>query len=160
MPQVQLPMFPQGTTAITPDLGFVVQGEQIAYVYGHLPVFVHEVEDLASFRLFTTQLIVNGTASQTQIVQAFGVPLRTVKRYCAKYRKEGAAGFYRAAPRRRGHRLTPERLAQVQAKLDQGLGPAEISRQTGLLASTIHKAIDQGRLKQIKKKILLPRVQR
>jgi hypothetical protein len=50
--------------------------------------------------------------------------------------------------------LTPERLAEVQGMLDQGQTPAEISRKTGLLSSTLHKAIDQGRLKQIKKKTL------
>jgi lambda repressor-like predicted transcriptional regulator len=43
--------------------------------------------------------------------------------------------------------------------LDQGQSVPEISRRTGLLASTLHKAIDQGRLKQIKKKIRPGRVQ-
>ena len=59
----------------------------------------------------------------------------------------------RPPARRQGHRLTPERLAEVQALLDQGQSVPEINRQTGILASTLHKAIDQGRLKQIKKKI-------
>ncbi len=154
MPQVQLPVFPDGTTLINSDLGCVRKGQQILYVNGHLPVFTHEVDDLASFRLITTQLIVNGTATQSQIVRAFGVPLRTVKRYCQKYHREGAAGFYKPAARRKGHRLTPERLTEVQAMLDQGQTPPQISRETGLLSSTVHKAIDDGRLKQIKKKSL------
>ena len=152
MPQVQLPIFPVGTTAITDELGFERRGEQVVYLNGHLPVFTHEVEDLASFRLFTTQLIVNGTASQGQIAQAFGVPLRTIKRYCRRYRQSGASGFYRPAARRQGHRLTRERIVEVQGLLDQGWSVPEISRATGLLATTLHKAIDQGRLKQIKKK--------
>jgi len=152
MPQVQLPVFPEGTTLINSDLGFIRQGQEVVYINGHLPVFTHEVNDLASFRLITTQLIVNGTATQSEIVKAFGVPERTIKRYCQKYRQEGAAGFYKPAARRRGHCLTPERLAEVQAMLDQGQTPPEISRQTGLLSSTLHKAIDDGRLKQIKKK--------
>ena len=152
MPQVQLPLFPEGTTPITSELGFIRKGEQVLYVNGHLPVFMHEVSDLASFRLITTQFIVNGTATQSDIVKAFGVPLRTVKRYCQKYRREGAAGLYKPAARRKGHRLTPERLAEVQGMLDQGQTVPEISRKTELLSSTLHKAIDQGRLKQIKKK--------
>jgi transposase len=152
MPQVQLPVFPEGTTLITSELGFIRKGEQVVYVNGHLPVFTHEVADLASFRLITTQLIVNGTATQSDIVRAFAVPERTVKRYCQKYRREGAAGLYKPAARRKGHRLTPERLAEVQGMLDQGQTPPEISRKTGLLSSTLHKAIDQGRLKQFKKK--------
>lgn len=153
MPQAQLPIFPVGTSTITPDLGFECRDNQVVYFNGHLPVFTHEVNDLGSFRLFSTQLIVTGTASQSQIVKAFGVPLTTVKRCCHLYRERGAAAFFRPPARRQGHRLTPERLAEVQALLDQGQSVPEINRQTGILASTLHKAIDQGRLKQIKKKI-------
>jgi hypothetical protein len=159
MPQVQLPVFPVGTTSITPELGFERRDKQVVYINGHLPVFTHEIDDVASFRFFTTQLIVNGTASQDQIVKAFGVPLITVKRCCRRYREHGAGGFFKSAGRRRGHRLTPERLEEVQALLAQGLSVPEISRQTGLLMSTLHKAIDQGRLKQIKKKTRLAPVQ-
>jgi transposase-like protein len=153
MPQVQLPIFPVGTTSITPELGFELREQRVVYLNGHLPVFTHEVEDLASFRFFTTQLILNGTATQSQIVKAFGVPLTTVKRCCRQYRDGGAARFFKPAARRQGHRLTPDRLVEVQGLLDQGQSVPEVSRQTGLLASTLHKAIDQGRLKQIKKKM-------
>ena len=155
MPQVQLPIFPVGTTSISPEIGFERRDKQVVYFNGHLPVFTHEIDDVGSFRFFTTQLIVNGTASQEQIAKAFGVPLTTVKRSCRRYREQGAKGFFKSAERRRGHRLTPERLAEVQALLDQGLSVPEISRQTGLLMSTLHKAIDDGRLKQIKKKTRL-----
>jgi transposase len=121
-----------------------------------LPVFTHQTEDLASFRLFTTQLIVNGVASQGEIVKAFGVPLTTVKRCCKRYREQGAAAFFKAPERREGRRLTGQRLAQAQALLDEGAGVPEISRQLDLLPTTLHKAIDDGRLKQIKKKSLAP----
>ena len=151
MPQVQLPLFPVGASEINPELGFERRDQQVVYLNGHLPVFTHEVDDLASFRFFTTQLIINGTASQSEIAAAFGVPLTTIKRYCRQYREGGAATFYRPAARRRGHRLTPELLVEVQGLLDEGRSVPEISRQTGLLASTLHKAIDDGRLKQFKK---------
>jgi len=155
MPQVQLPIFPVGTSVITPELGFERREQQVVYLNGHLPVFTHEVSDLASFRLFTTQLIVNGTASQGQIAKAFGVPLTTIKRYCRQYRERGAAAFFKPAVRRRGHRLTPEGLEEVQGLLNEGQSVPQISQQTGLLASTLHKAIDGGRLRQIKKKSLV-----
>jgi len=125
---------------------------QVVYFNGHLPVFTHPVDDLASFRFFTTQLIVNGTASQSEIIQAFGVSSTTVKRCCRHYREGGAGVFFKPAPRRRGNRLTPERLVEVQGLLEEGRSVPEISDQTGLLATTLHKAIDHGRLKQFKKK--------
>jgi transposase len=152
MPQVQLPLFPVGTTAITPELAFERRGDQVVYFNGHLPVFTHPVEDLASFRFFTTQLIVNGTATQGQIVKAFGVPVITVKRCCHQYREDGARAFFKPAARRQGHRLTAERLAQAQALLEEGQSVPMISAQLNILASTLHKAIDDGRLRQLKKK--------
>ncbi len=94
MPQVQLPLFAQGTTPITAELAFERRDDQVVYFNGHLPVFTHDAKDLASFRFITTQLIVNGTASQGQIAKAFGVPLRTVKRCVKRYRGTGGRVFF------------------------------------------------------------------
>lgn len=152
MPQVQLPVFPHGTIPITAELAVQRKDNQVVYFNGHLPVFTHQAEDLASFRLFTTQLIVNGTATQGQIARVFGVPLRTVKRCVKRYRQRGAQAFFEPAPKRQGHRLTPERLAQAQGMLDEGGSVPQISAQLEVLATTLHKAIDDGRLKQVKKK--------
>jgi len=152
MPQLQLPVFPAGTTAINPELAFERREDQVVYFNGHLPVFTHTTQDLASFRFFTTQLIVNGTASQGEIVEAFGVPLTTVKRCCRLYRERGASAFFKPPARRQGHRLTPEKLAEAQALLDEGKMVPAISAPLGILASTLHKAIDDGRLKPFKKK--------
>jgi transposase len=160
MPQVQLPVFPVGTTAITSELGFERQNQQLVYFNGHLPVFTHEVDDLGSFRFFTSQLIANGTVSQGDIAKAYGVPLVTVKRYYRLFREDGAAAFFQSRKRRTGHRLTPERLVEVQALMDEGLSVPEISKRTGLLATTLHKAIKQGRLKPSKKKLLRAQAKR
>lgn len=146
MPQVQLPVFPAGATAINDSIGVQCRDEKVVYLNGHLPVFSHEQNDLAAFRLFTTQLIVNGTATQGQIVRAFGVPLVTVKRMVKRYRTAGASAFFKPAPPREGSKLTPEMLAQVQALLDQGLSVPEAGAKTGVLANTLHKAIRAGRL--------------
>jgi transposase len=141
-----------GTTAITPELAFERREEQVVYFNGHLPVFTHTTQDIASFRFFTTQLIVNGTASQGEIVKAFGVPLTTVKRCCRLYRERGAGAFFKPPARRQGHRLTSEKLTEAQALLEEGKTVPEISALLGILASTLHKAIDDGRLKALKKK--------
>src|SRR5208337_4019980 len=52
---------------------------------------------LATFRLFSTQLVINGNATQAEISRAFGVPLVTVKRYVKLYREHGAAAFFAPA---------------------------------------------------------------
>ena len=89
MPQVQLPLFPSGTQAINEVLAYERREDQVVYDNGHLPIFTHRTDDLASFPFFTAQLIVKGTVTQSQIVQAFGVPLTTVKRGCRAYRERG-----------------------------------------------------------------------
>lgn len=157
MPQVQLPVFPAGATPLNDDLAFACHDGQVTYFNGHLPVFTHAQEDLAAFRLFTSQLVVNGSATQGDIRRAFGVPKVAVQRAVDKYRAEGAGAFFVPPKPRPGRKLTPEVLAQVQARLDQGESVPEISRQTGVLANTIHKAIRAGRLQErAKKKTLDP----
>jgi hypothetical protein len=148
MPQMQLPIFPAGLTAITNEIGFQSQDGRVVYIHGHLPVFQHATEDVQSFRLFTSQLIVQGTVSQADIVKAFGVPLITVKRYVKLLREKGSKGFFAAPKRRSAPVLTPEMLSQVQVLLDAGKSVPEIGKETQVRADTLHKAIRAGRLKK------------
>lgn len=156
MPQLQLPFFPVGTTHITPELAFERRDQQVVYFSGQLPVFTHEAKDVASFRFFTTQLIVNGTVSQSQIIKAFGVPSTTVKRCVKRYREGGAKVFFAPARKRQGNKLTPERLEQAQALLDEGQSIPVISAQLCVLSTTLHKAVDCGRLRRSEKKTTQP----
>lgn len=152
MPQVQLPIFPAHSTSITPELAFEQRDGQVVYFNGHLPVFIHEEKDLASFRLFTCQLVQNGTATQSQIAAAFGVSLTTVKRYCKVLRSAGAAGFFVTPKPKSGQRLTPDLLIKVQSWLDLEWEVPAIGRKLGILPNTIHKAIRAGRLKKKKQR--------
>lgn len=146
MPQVQLPLFPAGVTRINDELACTCREGQVVYLNGHLPVFTHGEQELPAFRLFTTQLIVNGAATQGEIVRAFGVPAITVKRSVKRYRLAGAAAFFAPPKPRPGRKLTPELLPQAQALFDQGLAVPVVSAQTGVLANTLHKALRAGRL--------------
>ncbi len=94
MPQRQLPIFPVGSTAITNEIAFEVREGRVFYFNGHLPVFTHDIADIASFRLFTTQLIENGTVSQGDIAKVFGISLTTIKRCVKRYREKGPEAFY------------------------------------------------------------------
>jgi transposase len=152
MPQVQLPVFPSGCSPINDNLAFERRENQVTYFNGHLPVFTHEAEDLQTFRMFTSQLIVNGSASQREISEAFGVSLTTIKRYVKKFRQEGVRGLFVPAARRQGSKLTPEVLAQAQTMLNRGQTVPSISRALDVLPTTLHKALDDGRLAALKKK--------
>ena len=152
MPQLQLPMFPAGLTPITNDIAFQQQEGKIVYFHGHLPVFQHEEKDVQSFRLFTSQLIANRTVRQRDIVQAFKVPLGTVKRYMKVHQQYGAQGFFRQSRRRGATVLTAEVQQRAQQWLDEGKSVPEVAVDVKVMSNTLHKAIRAGRLHSAKKK--------
>jgi len=151
MPQVQLPIFPAGSVEINRDLACRTEEDRVVYYNGHLPVFTHAKNDLASFRLFTSQLIIQGSATQGDIAKAFGVPLVAIKRATKLYRQRGSAGFFVPKTRREGSQLNAEKLEQARALLVQGQPLAVVSRQTGVLSDTLRKAVAAGRLPAVKK---------
>ena len=75
MPQLQLPIFPQGLISVTEDLAVERRGGRVVYFHGLLPVFEPDEQDVKSFRMFTSRLIANGTVRQRDIMRAFGMPL-------------------------------------------------------------------------------------
>jgi hypothetical protein len=153
MPQRQLPIFPAGVTEINPSVAVQKEGKQIWYIHGHLPVFHHHEEDVQSFRMFTSQMIINGTVKPKEIAQVFGVPPITVKRYVKVFREQGAKGFYESKPRKSSASvLKGEVLEQARSLLKQGRSVPEASSELNVFANTLHKAIRTGRLPAPQKK--------
>src|SRR6266516_2059268 len=147
MPQRQLPIFPAGVTEINSSIAVQKEKEQVWYIHGHLPVFHHHEEDVRSFRMFTSQMIVNGT------VKPFGVPSITVKRYVKVFREQGVKGFYETKSRESSASvLKGEVLERARALLEQGRSVPEVSSELKVLANTLHKAIRAGRLPAPQKK--------
>ena len=159
MPQLQLPVFPAGVTEINTRVAVEAKDGRVCYIHGHLPVFQHDEKDVWSFRMFTSQMIVNGTAKPKEIVQTFRVPIGTVKRYMKVYRDCGAKGFYEPKPRHSSASvLNGEVLERAQELLDEGQNVPEVGKQLNVLANTLHKAIRAGRLRQPQKKANAPRL--
>src|SRR6266581_1951645 len=149
MPQRQLPIFPAGVTEINNSIAVQKEAGQVVYIHRHLPVFHHEEEDIGSFRMFTSQMIVNGTVKPKEIVEAFGVPIITVKRYVKVFREHGAKGFYESKLRHSSaSKLKGETLERAQQLLDQGESVPEVAEELNVLANTLHKAIRAGRLRR------------
>ena len=99
--------------------------------------------------MFTSQMIVTGSVKPKEIVETFGVPMVTVKRYMKVYRQEGAKGFYETKPRHSSaSKLKSENLARAQQLLDEGRSVPEVAEEIDVLANTIHKAIRAGRLRR------------
>ncbi len=149
MVQQLLPLFPSEVTLITPEIGFQEQDGKVSYFNGQMPLFIHDVDDRQAFRVYTSQLVINGTARQVDIVRAFGVSSISVKRSVKKYREQGIAGFYNKRTSRSAHVLTPKVLPRVQELLNSGKVVSAIARQLDLKTDTINKAIRDGRLQRI-----------
>ncbi len=94
MPQLQLPIFQEGTHLITANLGYQRRDGQVTYLHGIMPVFLHEAEDTASFQMIVSQFYINGNAKQVDIVKAFGINPLALKRWVKKYREGGPGAFY------------------------------------------------------------------
>ena len=150
---MQLPLFPAGVTEINSRIAVEKKDGTVYYIHGHLPVFHHDEEDIETFRMFTSQMIVNGTVKPKEIMETFGVPMVTVKRYRKLYRNRGSKGFYAARERHSSASvLKGETLERAQKLLDEGRSVPEIGKQLQILPNTLHKAIRAERLKHTKKK--------
>jgi hypothetical protein len=69
MPQLQLPIFPSGVTEINNQIAVQNQAGTVYYLYGHVPVFHHAQRDVRGFRMFTSQMIVNGTVKPQEVLE-------------------------------------------------------------------------------------------
>jgi transposase-like protein len=146
MPQIQLPMFPEGVTHVTSVLAFEKRDGRVTYFNGMMPVFSHDEHDVQTFRMITSQFCLNGNATQAEIAKAFGVPLSTIKRYCKLYREKGPGGFYAPKPHRGAAVLTEPVLRQAQELLDEKYPIGMVAQQLGIKRNTLTKAVRAGHL--------------
>ena len=152
MAQLQLPIFPAGVTQLSCDLGVSCRDGRVSYFYGTLPVFTHDEKDVKSFRLFTSQLYLEGKVKQAALVKVFGVSAISVKRAVKLYEAAGPGGFWRARPTRGPSVLRAEVLKQAQEQLDQGRTLREVAAPLEVKYDTMRKAVRAGRLHERVKK--------
>lgn len=147
MPQLHLPLFPSGATAITATLSFSAQDSIVTYFHCAMPVFSHDKDDRASFRFITAQLHVTSGAAQAELARAFGISKISIKRAVKLYRSSGAAGFFAERAVRGAAVLTEPVLLQAQSQLDAGQASRTVAALLGIKDNTFTKAIQAGRLR-------------
>jgi hypothetical protein len=156
MPQLHLPMFSNGVSLITEELGFSKQDGQVTYFSGQMPVFSHAADDIATFRMITSQFCVQGCAKQSDIIRAFGVTSISVKRSVKIYRQRGPKGFYAPRVTRGAAVLVDAVVAQAEELLAGGASTAAVATELGVKLNTLQKAIRAGRIRTpVKKKALM-----
>lgn len=152
MPQLHLPLFPDGVTHITDQLAFMKKDGQITYFNGHMPVFSHAENDVATFRMITSQFCASGYVQQTDIIRTFGVTPISVKRSVKTYREKGPKGFYTPRITRGAAVLVGAVVTEAEELLADGASEAEVAKKLGLKLNTLQKAIRAGRVRRPVKK--------
>ena len=136
MPQTLLPVFPAEATPINELISFCKRDGAVYYFHGCMPIFTHAEGDLKSFRLFISQLVVNGSCKQAELVRAFGISCISMKRHVKKLRAGGSQAFF-AARRKRQPR-------------------SAVAKALGIKLDTLSKAVRAGRLVEPSKKKTAP----
>ena len=156
MPQTLLPIFPSEAIPINELISFCRRDGTIYYFHGTLPVFTHAESDMKAFRMYTSQLVVNGTCTQAELVRAFGISPISMKRYVKKFRAGGSAAFFALRRKRQPRVLTPEVLKHAQELLAEGQPRSAVARTLELKPDTLSKAVRAGRLVELQKKTTAP----
>ncbi len=147
MAQMVLPIFPEGVTMITPVLGFEKRDGRVYYFHGTIPIFSHAEDDNQTFRMFVSQLVIDGNCKQMDIVRAFAVTPISMKRAVKLYREKGPSGFFEKRKTVRQPRVfKPKVLTKAQALLDQGKSRAEVAEELKIKPDTFYRAIRSGKL--------------
>ena len=89
-----------GAVELNADLACRCDAGEVVPFHGQLRVCTRAQSDVASFRMVTRQLIVQGSVTTGPVQRTFGVPLVSIKRGTKLYRARWAAGFFASQPRR------------------------------------------------------------
>jgi hypothetical protein len=146
MPQALLPLVPDGATPVSDRISVVNESDEWTWFAGILPVFSHPAGDRNSFRMFTAQLVSNGTCKQIDIVKTFGVAAISVKRAVKQYHEHGSESFYQPRRGRGATVMTDQVIQRAQDLLNQGYSRKETAQELQIKLDTLRKAINKGKL--------------
>jgi transposase len=159
MPQTLLPIFPAEGTPVNDIISFCKRDGSVYYFHGCLPIFTHAERDLRTFRMYASQLVVNGTCTQAELVRAFHISPISMKRHVKKMRAGGSKAFFAERRKRQPRVLTWEVLKRAQELLAEGQARAAVAKALEIKLDTLSKAVRAGRLVETQKKTV-PSVRR
>lgn len=142
--QLLLPGFPEGAQKIGDALSVLEKEGTVTYfVYGD-NYFSHKKEDKQSQRFALASLMENGHVRACDLEgQPYVIPHRTLMNWTAQYRKQGPSSFFRPTGGRKSRVMTPDKTAECNRLIAEGIYPAEVARQVGINESTLRKALDR-----------------
>lgn len=148
--QLQLPLFPAGTTLISDCLGVYLDSDGLVqYIVNGLPVFAHPRGDLNAFRYITSNFIHRKLCRKKEVQDCFHISEDSVQRAYKKFVEQGETGFFGDDARKgKAHKITGDKRESIQKKLNNGQSVNSIAKQEGVRESAIRYGIKQGYLKK------------
>jgi hypothetical protein len=149
MAQLLLPLYPTDTKLITPVLGVREEEGTVVYFLSGMPIYSHTKAELHKFRFVTSNLIKQGLCKNTDIVRIFHVSTDSVRRWKRVLLDQGEEAFFNNEKRHgRSHKLLPDVLERIQAKINTGQSVNSIAKGEGISEGSIRYGFDTGKLKK------------
>ena len=148
-----LPGFLENAQTIADGVMMQELNEEVIYFVGGDNYFSHKKSDFSCRRFVLASLIINGYAKAVEFERApLCIPHRTLMNWMGDYRRGGSAVFFRSAPPRRPRIMTGDKNAECAQLIADGVHPAEVARRTGILESTLRKAIKRNAIPTLPKR--------
>jgi transposase len=143
--QIQLPFFPEETKLINSSVGFRKQDGFIYYLHNGNPIYCHKEDDRQGYRFSLASLVSNHLCNIRELSEALGEHRKNIERYAKALDEKGASWFFaRKETRGSCHKVTQEKQASIQEKLDRGYSKYRIAREEGVSESAITYHINKG----------------
>ena len=148
--QLNLPIFPSGSTLVSPCLGVYCKDKIVCWIVNSMPVYQHREDDHRSFRFAVSNFIRQNLCRKVDVMKAFHVSESFVQRACKKLETEGEAGFFQKknSGKDSNHAIVERDRDRIQDLLDKGRSVNSIAEELGFAESTIRSKIKQGYLKK------------
>jgi transposase len=133
---------PPNTIVINARCSLRGEVDQRVIVVGGLPVHHYRAKDAVAEAYAMVFLVQSGFARQTDVARAFGVSVRTIRRYQARYADGGTAALGREEGWRRGRRrISGKRLRGIETLKSQGMSNRAIAHRLGVTENSIRKLV-------------------
>lgn len=145
--QLLLPGFPDGASRIGDTLSILKKEGRVTYFVGGDNYFSHQQGDASSHRFILASLMENGHVRACDLEKApLCIAHRTLMNWLAQLRAEGPDSFFRPGRRAGARVMTPEMVARCEGLFGSGLSVGDVAKRTGILESTLRKALGRGAL--------------
>jgi transposase len=133
---------PSNTVIINARCSLQTEADQRVIVVAGLPVHHYRAEDKVAEAYAMVFLVESGFAQQTDVARAFGLSVRTIRRYQERYADGGMVALGREEGWRRGRRrISGKRLRSIEALKSHGMSNRAIAHRLGVSENAIRKLV-------------------